>query len=764
MKLNSLKIRIALWTGLCLVLTSALIITYSAVSMKHRAEITRETAVADAQKYAQALAREYSYYIKAEVEVALDTARTLAHTFSGIKDKTVGLELGREEANGILKTVLVQNPSFLGTWTIWEPDAFDGMDRGYVNDKGHDQTGRFIPYWNRGGEKGEIALEALREYENKDAVWYQIPKESKKECITDPYVYTVQGIDTMMTSLCVPVVVSDVFYGVAGVDTKLEFIQKTVDNVKDIFGGSARIEIITHNGIFAAATGHPELAGKHIRETHKDWEEDLEYIEKGEMSSGYDEGRMEVLVPIPIGYTGTPWGISILIPMENITSAADAQMSVAQQDIRFMVGIGIICTLSALFFIAVIAGSATRSLGAEPHALSDLAQKIALGNLDMQFPDDDSSAETVYGNMRHMTENLREKARMSEAIAKGDLSGDVRLSSDKDILGKSLDKMASNLRNILRKINEAAKNVAAGAEQIAGSSQSLSEGANEQAASLEEITSSIVQISSQISCNAENSAQARNLAMQSREAVEQGKKEMENMVSAMNDISKSSRAVAKIIKVIDEIAFQTNLLSLNAAVEAARAGRHGKGFAVVAGEVRNLAARSSRAAKETEELIEGSLHTVEKGNEIAALTAQALDRILDSAVKTSELIGEIAAASEEQARGIGQVSRGVDQVDQVTQQFAANAQQTASSASELSVQAEGLRKVLSRFRLQKKGQNISDQKRESLHTQEENVTLAQSEKNLPQQTGKKRIAPRNDRPGPDELIPFGEEFSENVRE
>jgi len=210
------------------------------------------------------------------------------------------------------------------------------------------------------------------------------------------------------------------------------------------------------------------------------------------------------------------------------------------------------------------------------------------------------------------------------------------------------------------------------------------------------------------------------------------------MMTAMNDISSSSRAVAKIIRVIDEIAFQTNLLSLNAAVEAARAGRHGKGFAVVAGEVRTLAARTSRAAKETEELIEGSLHRVEKGNEIAAQTAQALDRILESAVKTAELISEIAAASEEQARGIGQISRGVDQVDQVTQQFAANAQQTASAASQLSVQAEALRRVLSRFRLRKTEERPGDDDKESLHTQEKNVTLARSEKNFPVQTEKKK--------------------------
>ncbi|MEZ4525989.1 MAG: methyl-accepting chemotaxis protein [Desulfobacterales bacterium] len=731
MKRSSLKMRIAFWTGICLILTSALIITCSAVSMKHRAEIAQKTDVENAKQYAGALARELACYIRAELEVPLDTARTLAHTFSGIKDKTVALELGREEASGILKTVLMQNPSFLGTWTLWEPNAFDGMDMGYINDRGHDGTGRFIPHWNRGGKKGEIALEALVGYESEDADWYQIPKKNQKECIADPYAYTVQGTPALITSLSVPVAVNDVFYGAAGVETTLADLQKTVDRVQEIFQGSATIEIISHKGIFAAATGHPELAGKHIREVHKEWEKDLLHIQKAESLTKEHEGHLEIFVPVPIGHTATPWCVRIQIPVENITAAADEQRHGAWQDIRFMIVIGFLCTLAALFFIAVIAGRATRSLGAEPSDLSDLAQKIAIGDLNAEFPGrEDGSMKTVYGTMRHMTENLREKSSMAEAIAKGDLSKDVPLSSDKDTLGKSLNKMASNLRRILTKINEAAKQVAAGAEQMADSSQSLSEGANEQAASLEEITSSIVQISSQIRCNAENAARTRKLAMQSQETVEQGKREMENMTSAMSDISKSSRSVAKIIKVIDEIAFQTNLLSLNAAVEAARAGRHGKGFAVVAGEVRNLAARSSRAAKETEELIEGSLHTVEKGNEIAALTAQALDRILESAAKASELIAEIAAASEEQARGMGQISRGVDQVDQVTQQFAANAQETAASAAGLASQSENLRRTLRHFVLKEEDRRGSELS-ELPETDTQKKSVSGSEQSVP---------------------------------
>lgn len=312
-----------------------------------------------------------------------------------------------------------------------------------------------------------------------------------------------------------------------------------------------------------------------------------------------------------------------------------------------------------------------------------------------------------------ITRAIRKVVEFAGRIGGGDLSGRLGIDQKDEIgqLAGALDNMAdklegqkaeieenlNNLQAVLSEVSEVSAQVATGSAQVSDASQSLSQGATEQAASLEEITSSVTQLSSQTKMNAENASHANKLSMSSRDSAEKGNAEMREMISAMNEISESSREIAKIMKVIDDIAFQTNLLALNAAVEAARAGKHGKGFAVVAQEVRSLAGRSAKAAQETADLIEGAVKKVEHGTEIVNLTARALDEIASGITKVTDLVGEIATASNEQAQGLSQISQGLSQIEDVTQQNTANAEQTAASAEELSSQSEQLKSILQKF-------------------------------------------------------------------
>jgi methyl-accepting chemotaxis protein len=259
----------------------------------------------------------------------------------------------------------------------------------------------------------------------------------------------------------------------------------------------------------------------------------------------------------------------------------------------------------------------------------------------------------------------------------------------------------ATLNEIISSVNEASVQVAAGARQVSDSAQALSQGSTEQASSIEQLTASMEEISTQTKQNAENARQANELALAAKEDAIRGNGQMQGMLKAMDDINESSGNISKIIKVIDEIAFQTNILALNAAVEAARAGQHGKGFAVVAEEVRTLAARSANAAKETTDLIEGSIKNVEDGTKIASDTAAALNQIVEGVTKATNLVGEIATASNEQALAINQVNQGLLQVSEVVQSNSATSEEGAAASEELSSQAELLREQAARFKLKK---------------------------------------------------------------
>jgi len=289
-----------------------------------------------------------------------------------------------------------------------------------------------------------------------------------------------------------------------------------------------------------------------------------------------------------------------------------------------------------------------------------------------------------------------------QKMADGDLTFEVTPKDGDDEVRNALKKTGEDLNAIMEQIDVAADQIAAGANQVTDASQSLSQGATEQATSLEEISSSMIEMASQTSTNAENANEANQLTTEAKKGVEIGNHQMQEMVAAMGEINEASRNISRIIRVIDEIAFQTNLLALNAAVEAARAGRHGKGFAVVAEEVRNLAGRSAKAARETAELIEGSVEKAANGSEIANQSAEALDEIAKGIFQASSLINEIAIASNEQAEGIAQVNKGLNQIDQVTQQNTAQAEESAAAAEELAAQAAQLQEMLNRFTLKKR--------------------------------------------------------------
>ena len=286
-------------------------------------------------------------------------------------------------------------------------------------------------------------------------------------------------------------------------------------------------------------------------------------------------------------------------------------------------------------------------------------------------------------------------------MAMGDFTAkpEVEYIGDFTEIKVSFDRISESLSGIIGGISETSNDITNGAGQISEGSQVLAEGTTRQAASVEELSATINEITDQTEHNANNAMEAGRISAESTKKIEYQNSEIQNMLSAMQEIKAKSDQIRNIIKAIDDIAFQTNILALNAAIEAARAGAAGKGFAVVADEVRTLAARSAESAQQTGELITSTLEAVDKGTNIAEATAEAMKDVIDFSNRTNEYISGISTASELQAESIKQVKLGIEQISVVVQQNSATAQQSAASCADLNNVAVRLRDQISKLKV-----------------------------------------------------------------
>ncbi|MDX1250753.1 MAG: PAS domain-containing protein [Gammaproteobacteria bacterium] len=315
------------------------------------------------------------------------------------------------------------------------------------------------------------------------------------------------------------------------------------------------------------------------------------------------------------------------------------------------------------------------------------------------------SAENINKLMDAIVSPIRESTRVLGLLAQGDLTNhmDGNYQGEFSSLRDSINTSIENLFKMVADIRETTTNISSAATEIAQGNSDLSQRTEEQASSLEETASSMEELTSTVKQNADNARQANQLAASARDQAEKGGEVVGSAISAMAAINSSSKKISDIIGVIDEIAFQTNLLALNAAVEAARAGEQGRGFAVVAAEVRNLAQRSATAAKEIKSLIKDSVEKVDEGSRLVDASGKTLTEIVGSVKKVSDIIAEIAAASQEQSAGIDQVNKAVMQMDEVTQQNAALVEEAAAASEAMDEQAQGLKKLISFFKVDDQG-------------------------------------------------------------
>ncbi len=388
------------------------------------------------------------------------------------------------------------------------------------------------------------------------------------------------------------------------------------------------------------------------------------------------------------------------ILIDKITSSKTADMEDILNAATFSnIASGTLIVVSVLISI-VIAISLIKIINKSVAQLSKAASDIAMGRVDIEMVKfhNDEFGELV-DKYTEVVDNIKYQAQVAEEVSNGNLTVQVNVKSSEDVLGNALKKLVDDNFNALSNISDAGSQVTVSSSQVASASQALAQGSTEQASAIEEITASIDEIAEKTKQNADQANEASGLVGVAIGDVREGNEQMKSMMTAMQDINKSSESISKIIKTIDDIAFQTNILALNAAVEAARAGEAGKGFAVVAEEVRSLAAKSAAAAAETAELIEASIGKVNAGSKIADDTAKAMDAIAKVVQQSEVIINGIAESSNYQATAVAQIEQAISQVSQVVQTNSATSEECAAASEELSNQASRMREMLSIYNL-----------------------------------------------------------------
>ncbi len=637
--------------------------------------VQRENAIT----LTETMAEDYANEIRIELEEPLNAARTIAYTMEGLIEQGTD----RKSANAILNNILASNEKFFGLWVGFEPNAFDGKDSEYAGTDGHDETGRFVPYWYRDG--ATIKAEALRGYTlDGEGDFYQIAFKSGEETILEPYEYEASGATAMMTTLAVPIKYQGQTIGVAGVDISLEQMQVIGDNVELYETGFGRL--ITSQGNLIIHPDQNSIGQLASEFQGGDAQDIMAQIRNGEIftqelySNVYEEQVMKSFAPVIIGNTTTPWSFSTVVPNDEVFADLSA----------LLLKLIIICLIG----LAVIGGATFVVAENLVKSIADITERIGkIANYDFTY-DENNRVNRYLDNKDEIGQIVRAMKMMRDNIVE---------------LITNISTGAGNVAATSQELTASSEQVASASDDLAKTIEEIARGATEQARDTEQSVMGLEEVNGFIIQVGEYTGELNSTLIEINQRKEEGFDIIKTLLAKTNESNEAAKGIFEIVvnnndsavkiegasTMIQSIADQTNLLALNAAIEAARAGEAGRGFAVVAEEVRKLAEGSGEAAQNITQLIDeitngmvSTFEEIDKATKIQNQQVEAVEEtqqmflgIEDGAVQIDNAIQELSAS-------IQQILVSTDEVIGQIDNISSGTEESASSLDEIGRQTE----------------------------------------------------------------------------